>query len=66
MKKLSLAVVEFDMKMINRNAYERQNIRDTGQVLDVEFYDEFIGCSDGMNFIWEATRNERKKKEEFN
>lgn len=62
MKKISLPVVEFDMKMINRNTYERQNIRDTERVLDVEFYDEFIGCSDGMNFIWEALRNERKEK----
>lgn len=41
------------------------NLRDTGRALKAEYYDEFIGYSDGMNFIWEILRNERKKKEKL-
>lgn len=66
MRKIFLPVVEFDMKITNRNTYERQNIKDTEEILEAEYYDEFIGHSDGMNFIWEVLRNERKRKEKFN
>lgn len=66
MKNLTFSIVEFDYKFINQNTFEMSNLRDTGRTLKAEYYDEFIGCSDGMNFIWEAMRNERKKKENLN
>ena len=66
MKNLTFSIIEFDYKFINQNTFEMSNLRDTGRALKAEFYDDFIGCSDGMNLIWEAMRDERKKKEEFN
>lgn len=65
MKNLTFSIVEFDYKFINQNTFEMSNLKDTGRTLKAEYYDEFIGCSDGMNFIWEVLRNERKKKEKL-
>lgn len=66
MKNLTFSIVEFDYKFINQNTFEMSNFRDAGKTLEAEFYDEFIGCSDGMNLIWEVMRDERKKKEKLN